>query len=114
MRRSLLARLAGVPWRYARPVTTAAVLVVSLLMALLAWTLLPDAARPALPWVLPVALVGYVVLRLDAHKGTSKRFKHAWVDRLGGDVDDAQTWGLALLVGALLLGAVAAAQHLVS
>ena len=111
MRRSLLARLAGVRWRYPRPVTTVAVLAVALLMALLAWAALPDRVRPGLPWVLPVALGGYVVLRLDAYAGLGKRFKHELVDRLGGDVVDAQTWGVALAVAALLLALVAVTQR---
>ena len=95
-------------WAYQRRITTVAVLVVALLSSLLAFVLLPDAARPdGVAWVLPAAVLTYLVLRLDAHLGLSKRVKHAVIDPFGGDVDDAQTWFVAALVGGgvlLLIG----------
>jgi hypothetical protein len=45
----------------------------------------------------------YVAVRLGAHTGWSKRFKHEVLDRVGGDVDDAQTWMLATFASGTLL-----------
>ncbi|HYP45839.1 MAG TPA: hypothetical protein VEQ66_11670 [Propionibacteriaceae bacterium] len=41
--------------------------------------------------------------------GLSKKFKHTYLDWLGGDVDDAQTWMLSALGGGgtLVLGQLA-------
>lgn len=112
MRTSPWNRLRRVRWRYARPVTTVAVLVVAMLGALLAWALLPSSWRPgSLLWVLPAALVAYVVLRLDAYKGWGKAFKHRVMDSFGGDVDDAQTWAVAVLAGGAVLVLVALVQR---
>jgi glycosyltransferase involved in cell wall biosynthesis len=112
VRKSPLARLRHVRWRYERPLTTAAVLVVGLLGSLLAYALLPDAWRPDSPaWALPAAAGAYVVLRLDAYKGWGKRFKHELMDRFGGDVDDAQTWVVAALAGGGVLVVVALVQR---
>lgn len=114
MRRSPLARLRQVRWRYARPVTTAAVLLVALLGSLLALAVLPRDWRPDDPrWVLLATVVAYVVLRLDAYKGWGKRFKHTVMDSFGGDVDDAQTWAAAALAGGLVLVAVTVVQRAV-
>jgi hypothetical protein len=99
-------------WRYERGVTTAAVLGVGLLSSLVARALLPASWRPAsLAWLVPAALVSYAVMRVDAKVYWSKRFKHAVIDRLGGDVDDAQTWVVAGLAGAAFLVAVAVVQR---
>lgn len=98
-----------VKWLYPRPVTTAAVYAACVLSALLAWALLPAAGRPAAFWVLPAGVVGYGVHRVSSWRGWSKRFKHALVDPLGGDVDDAQTWLVATLVGLVVLTVLHAA-----
>lgn len=99
--------LADVRWLYPRPVTTFAVETVCVICALVARSLLPSAWRPArLIWVALVSPGTYIVLRLGSHTGVSKRFKHTVLDWFGGDVDDAQTWMLAILSGAGILVAV--------
>jgi hypothetical protein len=45
----------------------------------------------------------YIAVRLGAHTGWSKRFKHEVLDRVGGDVDDAQTWMLATFASGTVL-----------
>jgi hypothetical protein len=45
----------------------------------------------------------YVAVRLGAHTGWSKRFKHEVLDWFGGDVDDAQTWMLATFASGTVL-----------
>ena len=113
MRRNPVVRLLRFRWRYDRRVTTAAVLAVGLISSVVARALLPASWRPAsLAWLLPAALVAYAVMRVDAKVYWSKRFKHAVIDRLGGDVDDAQTWVVAGLAGAAFLVVVAGAQRL--
>lgn len=96
--------LRDVKWLYPRPVTTAAVQAVAISTTVLARALLPEAWRPpGVLWV-PVASNGaYVALRLGAHTGWSKRFKHSVLDWFGGDVDDAQTWLLGALSGGGIL-----------
>lgn len=112
MRRKLSTLLTGVGWTYPRPVTTLAVLVVCLLSSLTAWALLPQEWRPVgYGWVLLAGACAYVVLRIGAFTGWSKRFKHGVLDWFGGDVDDAQTWLLAGLTGAGVLLLVALAQR---
>lgn len=108
MRRRLAFLLrGGVRWTWPRTTTTVAVLVLSLVSALVAWRLLPASVRPAPAWTLAAGLSAYAVLRLDAYAQLGKRVKHAWVDRLGGDVDDAQTWALAVGAAAVVLVVVA-------
>lgn len=100
--------LADVRWAYPRRLTTVAVAAVALVGAALAWALLPSHWRPGSPlWLLLAASTAYVALRLGAHTGWTKRFKHELLDPLGGDVDDAQTWGLAVVVAAAVLAVVA-------
>jgi hypothetical protein len=106
--------LADVRWLHPRPVTTVAVLVVAALSALVARALLPERWRPdGAGWLLLSVLVAYVALRLGAHTGWSKRFKHSVLDWFGGDVDDAQTWLLAGLAAAGVLVLVAMVQRAV-
>ena len=111
--------LADVRWLYPRATTTLAVQSVASITTLMAWSLLPHRLRPSDRLSLLAASAGsYAVLRLGAHTGWSKRFKHEALDRLGGDVDDAQTWllgaiggGASLVLiqfGRALLGPVAA------
>lgn len=90
-------------WRYPRAATTFAVLAVSVLGTLLAWAVLPPTWRPGAGWMLPAAAAAYAALRLDAYAQVGKRVKHAVLDPLGGDVDDAQTWLVAALAGGGLL-----------
>jgi hypothetical protein len=94
---------------YPRPATTGAVASVAVLTTLIARGLLPRSARPGALWVAAASFFAYGVLRLDNHMHYSKRFKHAYIDRFGGDVDDAQTWILAGLSGG---AALAVAQML--
>jgi hypothetical protein len=94
---------------YPRPATTGAVATVAVLTTLIARGLLPRSARPpGVLWLAAASFFAYGVLRLDNHMHYSKRFKHTYIDRFGGDVDDAQTWILAGLSGggALALGQV--------
>lgn len=112
VRSTITTLLTGVGWTYPRRVTTVAVLGAAVLSSLLAWTMLPPSWRPAgLQWVLLAGLCAYVVLRIGAYSGWSKRFKHTVLDRLGGDVDDAQTWLLGGLTGAVVLVLVGLAQR---
>jgi hypothetical protein len=107
--------LADVTWLYPRPVTTAAVAVTSTLGTLLVRALLPRRLRDGDLRSLAAASTGaYVVLRLGAHTGWSKRFKHSVLDWFGGDVDDAQTWLLAALSGGGILVALRALRSAVS
>jgi hypothetical protein len=78
------------------------------LTTLIARGLFPRSARPGALWVAAASFFAYGVLRLDNHMQYSKRFKHAYIDRFGGDVDDAQTWILAGLSGggALAIGQI--------
>jgi hypothetical protein len=115
VRRKLATLLTGVGWTYPRPVTTLAVLAVGLLSSLTVWALLPQAWRPSgLGWVLLAGCCAYVVLRIGAFTGWSKRFKHTVLDWFGGDVDDAQTWLLAGLAGAGVLVLVGLVQRALS
>lgn len=96
--------LADVKWLYPRPATTAAVQAVAVGTTLLARALLPATWRPSGALWVPVASSGaYLALRLGAHTGWSKRFKHTVLDWFGGDVDDAQTWMLGTLSGGGIL-----------
>jgi hypothetical protein len=89
---------------YPRPVTTGAVATVAVLTTLIARGLLPRSARPpGALWVVAASFFAYGILRLDNHMHYSKRFKHTYMDRFGGDVDDAQTWILAGLSGGAAL-----------
>lgn len=95
-----LRKLRQVSWGYPRGSTTATVAVVSLLTGVAARALLPRSFPHPGPGSVLVAGAGsYVVLRLGAASGVSKRIKHEWLDRFGGDVDDAQTWILGTLGG---------------
>jgi hypothetical protein len=95
-----LKKLSGLSWRYQRWSTTATVATVSVLSGLAARALMPRSTPPAGPFSVLAASAGaYVVLRLGSASGWSKRLKHEWLDRFGGDVDDAQTWLLGTLAG---------------
>lgn len=99
-----LRKLRTLSWRYERWSTTTTVAAVSVLSGLAARALLPQTAPPSGPGSVLAASVGaYVMLRLGSASGWSKRLKHEWLDRLGGDVDDAQTWLLGTLAGAATL-----------
>lgn len=103
-------KLRHLSWRYQRWSTTVAVAAVSVLCGLAARAMLPRSTPPTgAGSVLVASAGGYLVLRLGAASGWSKRLKHEWLDRFGGDVDDAQTWLLGTLggLGTLLLLRVA-------
>jgi len=96
--------ITDVKWLYPRLVTTLAVQAVGVIATLLARALLPESWRPpGLIWVVVASVSAYVVLRLGAYTGWSKRFKHTILDWFGGDVDDAQTWMLGILSGGAVL-----------
>lgn len=85
---------------YPRRVTTGAVAATAVLCTLFARTLLPRSMRPS--GRLPVVIASggaYLALRTGSRSGLSKRFKHAYLDPLGGEIDDAQTWLVAALGG---------------
>lgn len=108
--REQLDRLRRGRWYYRRPVTTAAVGAVAVMGTLLARAVLPPSAQPSGPgWVVVGSAGAYVTLRLGSVSGLSKKFKHTYLDWLGGDVDDAQTWMLSALGGGgtLVLGQLA-------
>ncbi len=110
-----LRALLGLSWAYPRRATTAAVLVVACAGTLLARALLPHAWRPpGVGAVLLASAASYAALRVDAHKGWSKRFKHAVLDWFGGDVDDVQTWLLAALAGGATLALLAALHRVLA
>ena len=95
-----LKKLPRLSWGYERRSTTAAVATVAVLTGLAARALVPSSTVPAGPGpVIAAGLGAYVVLRLGAASGLSKRLKHEVLDRFGGDVDDAQTWLLGTLGG---------------
>lgn len=100
----LLSMLIDVKWSYPRAITTLAVQAVAATCALVARSLLPPTWRPGrLYWVAVASPGTYAVLRLGAHTGWSKRFKHTVLDWFDGDVDDAQTWMLGVLSSAGIL-----------
>ena len=95
-----LRKLTKMPWHYGSPISTAAVAGVAVLGTVLARAVLPHSARPSgWHWVIVGSFGAYAGVRLGSYTGLSKRFKHEYLDRLGGEVDDAQTWMLAVLVG---------------
>lgn len=99
-----LKKLRTLSWRYERWSTTATVAAVSVLTGLAARALLPASTPSGGAGSLLAASAGaYVVLRLGAASGWSKRIKHDWLDRFGGDVDDAQTWLLGTFGGVVTL-----------
>lgn len=113
MTRSLWVKVLRFRWLYDRPVTTVAVFTVGLLTSLVAYALLPEGWRPASAvWLLPAAVVAYAVSKVDGRLYLSKRFKHAYIDRLGGEVDDAQFWFVAGFAAAAFLVVVAGLQRL--
>lgn len=102
-----LCKLVDVKWSYPRPVTTLAVAAVAASCTVVARSLLPRTWRPErLSWVALASPGTYLVLRLGAHTGWSKRFKHTVLDWFGGDVDDAQTWMLGILSSGGILAVV--------
>jgi hypothetical protein len=100
----LIKALVDMTWTYPRVVSTATVQAVAVVTTLLARRLLPRSWRPAGAVPVVIGSAGaYVTLRLGAHTGWSKRFKHTVLDAFGGDVDDAQTWMLGTFAGGGLL-----------
>jgi hypothetical protein len=107
-----LKKLPHLSWRYERWSTTATVATVAVLSGLAARALVPRTEPPAGPGSVLAASTGaYVVLRLGSASGWSKRLKHEWLDRFGGDVDDAQTWLLGTLAGVGTLVLLRAARE---
>ncbi|MEY2521481.1 MAG: hypothetical protein QOJ66_46 [Ilumatobacteraceae bacterium] len=99
--------LSEITWSYPRPITTVAVQSVAVTTTLAARAMLPRSWRPSGALPIIVASAGaYVALRVGSHTGRSKQFKHAVLDGLGGDVDDAQTWILGALGGGGVLVAL--------
>jgi hypothetical protein len=100
-------KLPHLSWGYERRTTTATVAGVSVLCGLAARAMLPvDGPAPRVVPVLAAGAGAYVVLRAGHASGLSKRLKHEWLDRFGGDVDDAQTWLLGTLGGLATLVAL--------
>lgn len=96
-------RLRRLSWTYPRPSTSVAVGGVAAVSVGLGRALLPPRWRPGTSLSLVAAVPGtYAVLRLADESGAAKRFKHTLLDRIGGNVDDAQTW-LGGVVSALVL-----------
>jgi hypothetical protein len=94
-----LKKLSRVSWRYQRHSTTAAVATVAVISSLAARAMLPRTPPAGAGSLLAATVGAYAVIRLGSASGLSKRFKHHWMDRFGGDVDDAQTWLLGTLGG---------------
>jgi hypothetical protein len=96
-------RLRRLTWTYPRPSTSLAVGGVAAVSVGLGRALLPPRWRPGTLVSLTAAVPGtYAVLRMADESGAAKRFKHTLLDRIGGNVDDAQTW-LGGVVSALVL-----------
>jgi glucan phosphoethanolaminetransferase (alkaline phosphatase superfamily) len=104
--------LLGMSWYYPRPVTTAAVLLVSLVVTLIARRLLPPSWRPAgVAAFLVAAAAAYLVIQFGSASGWSGFLDHRILTPSEGEVDEVSTWIFGALGAAAGFGSIVALRR---